>query len=155
MPSVSLSKALKIKNRLAHELSLLETAMRTNNARRVDRVTPDSPADALALLPEYHGVQARMTELKTKISAANTGAGHDLEMLTQLKAELALIRSLPCRDEVEVVAYGEQVREYTWRSAIPEVRRTEMERALQKRINDLQDRIDDFNAVSLIELSFE
>ena len=155
MKSVSLAQALKIKTRLAHNLNVLEEAMRSNNARRMDRVTPASPPDALARHAEYRAVQARMIEVKSKIAAANVGIGVTLETMSQLKAELALLRSLRFRDEVEVVAFGEQVREYTWQSAIPEARRDTMVRELQARINALQDSVDEFNAVTRIELADE
>lgn len=155
MNTVTLAKALKIKTRLAADLNTLQKAIREKNARRLDRVTPESGPDAATLLERYHAVQATMIEVKTKIAAANAGILGDMETMNQLKAEITLLEAMECRDEVEVVAYGKEVREYTWRSAIPEVRRDELVRALQKRIDAHQDRIDEYNAATRVTLSVD
>ncbi len=152
MTSVSLAKALKIKTRLAAELHTLEKGIREKNARRLDRVTPESGPDAAALLERYHAVQAVMIAVKSAIAAANSGILVDMETMNQLKAEIALLRLMECRDEVEVIAYGKEVREYTWRSAIPETRRDELVRELQARIDAHQDRIDEYNATTRVSI---
>lgn len=147
---MNLSQALKQKNRLAGELVRQQQILQRENARRSDSV---STVDRDIVYQKILGISDDLGELKGKITQANVNIYPALERMSELKARIALIQSLPKRDGEELVFVGrdqEQVK-YQWDSYINQEKCDYTVAELQEQINDLQDEVDAYNATTEVE----
>lgn len=93
MATVTLAKALKMKNRLKGEIDRLSGDVERYARQPKDR-DPNLRVDAAELWEERSDLVDRLIMLKTAIAKANGPILWDIFTVSELKAEIALLRSL-------------------------------------------------------------
>jgi predicted nucleic acid-binding Zn-ribbon protein len=146
---MTLSQALKQKNRLAGELVRQQQILSRENARRSDNV---SKVDREAVWKQILALSDELGTLKGKITKANVNIYPVLERMAELKSRIAYVTALPKRDGEEVERYGRSDEKitYQWDSFINQQRSDELVAQLQTEINSLQDQVDAYNATTEI-----
>ncbi len=150
MASVNLAKALKLKNALVGEINRAKEILTRENSRS-ELSTSNVNREAV-----YNDIVAKtvtLTELKASIAKANVGIYSTLAEMAEAKSSIAYLKTLPTLDGI--------VRSETRFGTVPAVdtkfdafftqEKVDAEVAkLQKRIEDLQDAADTFNATTTI-----
>ena len=144
---MNLSQALKEKNRLAGELVRQQQILQRENSRRSDAT---SKVDREHVWNKIIEISTSLGELKGRITVANIGVYPMLERMSELKARISYLNSLPVREGEELVFIGrdQEKMSYTWNSLINQEKRDILIGELQLQINTLQDKIDIYNAVT-------
>lgn len=147
---MSLSKALKTKNRIAGELNRLQQIFNRENSRKEGST---SKVDRKALLDQIWKKRSALVAVKTMIAEANVGIAGALVAMGELKAESAFLQSVnvmdgKCQDSrgfretsAEVV-YDAFLKQEDVDARVAEITRT---------IDSLQDRADTYNATMFID----
>ena len=146
---MNLAQALKTKNRLAGELVRQQAILQRENARRSDNV---SKVNCQEIWDKIQEVSNQLGELKGKITQANIGIYPMLERMAELKSRITFIQTLPKREgeDIQSMGYNQPNVTYTWTSFITQEACDAMVTVLQNQINDLQDKIDAYNATTQI-----
>jgi len=146
---MNLSNALKQKNRLAGELVRQQQILTRENARRSDTV---STVDREALWNRIQQLSEELGELKGKITIANIGIYPLLERMSELKARISYVQGLPKREgeEISFIGRDQEKLVYTWNTTINQSRSDKLVSELQVQINDLQDKVDTYNATTTV-----
>ena len=144
---MNLSQALKEKNRLAGELVRQQQILQRENSRRSDAT---SKVDREQVWNKIIEISTSLGELKGRITVANIGVYPMLEGMSELKARISYLNSLSVREGEELVFIGrdQEKMSYTWNSLINQEKRDTLTGELQLQINELQDKIDIYNAVT-------
>lgn len=144
---MKLSQALKEKNRLAGELVRQQQILQRENARRSDSV---SKVDRQAVWDKIQTLSDELGLLKSKITVANVGVYPLLERMAELKSRIAYVSSLPKQEgeEVSYIGRDQEKLVYKWDSLINQEKCDAIVADLQLRINELQDKVDTYNATT-------
>jgi hypothetical protein len=143
--TVTLAKALKLKNRLAGRVAKLTADIQTYNSTQdgAERL------DVRGLWEERAAAVRRLTDLKTALARANAPIQPAIFELAELKAEAALVAGLNTK-------HGTFQEGYPTAGAVTyvaQVRKADADRlaeGLERRIDELQDRLDTFNTQTTI-----
>lgn len=137
--TVTLAKALKLKNRLAGRVAKLTADITRDNSSQQGAEVADVPA----LYARRAEAVARLVDLKASISQANRPIQRDIFLLAEKKAEIALLAGLDTKHGSyrEGYATADTVYVAQLRKADVDSRTT----ALEAEIDALQDRLDGFN----------
>ena len=141
---MTLSNALKQKNRLAGELVRQQQILQRENARRSDGV---STVDRDEVWNKIQQLSNELGDLKGKITIANVGIYVALERMAELKSRISYVQGLQKREGEEITFVGRDQEKlvYKWDSYINQEKCDGMVAALQLQINDLQDKVDSYN----------
>jgi len=144
---MKLSQALKLKNRLAGELSRLQNILFRENSRRSDNPSKVNQAD---IWIQIQKISDELGELKAKIAAANIGIYSAIERMAELKSRITYIATLPKRDtpDIQLIGRDQEKVEYTWTPFINQQMADELTSQYQKQCDKLQDKIDTYNATT-------
>lgn len=155
MRKINLARALKEKKRIIARINEIVEWMRTENVHFKDEIPNLNLREKYEELREY---KRQLIELKEKIAKANAQSGIALEVynMEELKAELAVWNRMntdvtPDRErdyETKEVIIREKVAFYSFQEV------EDKKRELRELIEATQDRIDDLNATTFIELDF-
>lgn len=140
MPSISLAKALKLKNRLVGRLNKVQNDIVTYNSVLEEQ---GGKVDVLALFKLRDEIAEHLIVLKTKIIAGNSDIQSDLIRHGELKAKLAWLATLDTRDGRE--RHGYQNTEVTWVATLKKNDLDAETRKLEAEIDAIQDKLDTFN----------
>ena len=143
---VSLAKALKLKNRVAGKISKLNQTIQAYNSTQQTA----EQIDVRAAYGERAELVRQLTDLTFAIASANTTIQRDIFELAELKAEVALLASLNTKHGTVVEGY--QTAQVTY---VAQFRKSDVDRmneALETRIDALQDKLDTFNAQTMISV---
>jgi hypothetical protein len=149
--SVSLAKALSIKNRLAGRLSQARSNIETYNSvlagqRDAEgRATVDVRAEYERLLM----LQEALVTVKAAIQRANAPVYEDVLRLAEKKALIQLLNGLSTKHGSEPGFNGVEYR-YVATITKPEV--LELVRRLEAEIDKLQDKLNQYNAATTVEV---
>lgn len=153
MATISLSKALKLKNRLAKRVAELQRKITEQNSHLAGAVTDyDTPA----LYEELKHTKNRLISLKAAISRANAPVQDTIYRLAEYKGLIAFLKELETRrgrQRMRVEAFfpaSEGPQEYEAQITATE-RDQEIER-LETEIDRFQDELDRFNITTTIEV---
>lgn len=136
---LSLSKALKIKNRLAGRLAKINSTIMTYNSvveghKEVDVVDLDKTRSAL---------MNALVDLKAAIYDANKGIYRSIILIGEKKGDIDFLSGLNTRHGAEPSYQGTSI---NYVSAIQRQEVDKRIKQLEKEIDDLQDQIDKYNA---------
>jgi hypothetical protein len=143
MASISLAKAMKIKNRLAGRLTKVQTSISTYNSVLVDRA---GEVDVAELDKTRAQIVSALVTLKTAIAAASTGVQKVIYLLSEKKAEITFLSCLETKNGREP-AYGLRSEPQNFVATIKIQDVTDRVKALEFEIDELQDKLDAYNAV--------
>lgn len=147
---VTLAKALKVKNQVVGKLNRLQGYIQQHN--RVLEVNKDK-YDVLSKLSQHNELQESLVRLKQAIANANAPIQGVIVELAETKGLLSFFDAISTDDAVTIrYGYnGERSEEKNYVHITEGYRATKMAE-LEKRIVELQDQLDTFNAVTKIDV---
>jgi len=148
---ISLSQALKLKNRIAGQLVKAQEIFSRENSRRSDN---PSQVDRKEALEKIFKLSDLLGDLKSRIATANVPIYSDIERLNETKSLITYIIGLNKTEGPDIVGtvYNQPPKEYTWDAHLNQQSADNLIEKLQQKINAHQDKIDAFNATTIIDL---
>ena len=147
--NVTLARALKEKNRIAGKLRKAQELVKKENRKAAG--SPRS-VDVAATLAEAERLSALLAAVKAAIAKANDGIVETIVELEETKSLLAFIGSVNADDEVEVERDYRGTVERRWDVAVRQPELLAKTAALQERADVLQDKLDEYNAATRVDL---
>ena len=141
MAEITLAKALKVKNRLTGRLAKVQADIQAYNS------VPEGQADQVnvpALLKTREELVEALVALKTAINDANREAQRDIYDLAEKKATAQFLAGVNTRHGPQPPVYPSTV-EVTYVAALRKADVDGLVAGLEKEIDQLQDRLDQFN----------
>ena len=147
--TLTLNKALRMKNTLGKtQRDLYERIAKYNSLP----LSSNRPYDVRETLEEHSRVLVDIITLKMAIFTANAGVQRDIFEMAEIKGNLVQLRNLNTRDGVQVNDYNDSQVEY--KAVVGQLELDDLIKAAQKRIDDLQEKLDHYNAQKLIDVEF-
>jgi hypothetical protein len=149
MVKVNLAKALKNKNRLVGEVKKVQEIILRENSREITSTSQVDVPEKVKLMNELID---RLIDIKSKITAANIGVYPKLAEMSECKSLMEYYSVVNTRDG-KITSRGYNGTEETiYVASIKQPDVDAIRDTLQKRINNLQDEVDDYNATTYIEI---
>lgn len=130
---------MKLKNRLVHQLSEIDSQISANNST----VEGNSDYDVRILYRQRLVAAERLVQLKVQISQANQGVQKEIFELAECKALIAMLRRVNTRHGSVVEGYSGTCVTYHAQFRKPEIDREI--RRVEQEMDRLQDMLDQFN----------
>lgn len=149
-------KALKLKNRLVHDLNVCRERIKRDNSALSKKHKGADHVVNLAVLE--NATLENLVELKTAIQVATAPIASLLIEMAEKKSKLKFLGTIPTRKgEEDVHDYqGKLLRVDEYITTFDEEEIIQKSADLEEQINHLQDKIDEYNASTDIgKLSFE
>jgi hypothetical protein len=146
--ALTLAKALAVKNRLAGRLAQAQANVVAYNSVLAGQREAGA-VDVRAELGRYRAIQAALVAVKAAIQRANDAIYEDVLRLGEAKSTLQMLNALDTKHGVEPGFNGVEFR-YDATIRKPEV--LALIRALEAEIDATQDRVNQHNAATRIEL---
>ncbi len=146
--TLTLAKALAVKNRLAGRLAQAKNNIQQFNCVQVGQRAEGS-LDVRAEFQRYIDLQRALVAVKTAIQHANTAIFTEILQLAELKSTSKMLSELDTKQGKEASYHGTEM-EYDSVFKKPEVMR--MIRELEGQVDTLQDRLNQHNAANRIEI---
>ena len=146
---VSIARALKEKNRVAGRLAKAREIIGKENSR--EKKIPRS-IDVATMMEGAKSFQAQLIAIKSAIAKANGQIIDKIIALDEIKSEIAFLSNLDVKEGIfEEASYsGHVVKEFD--AVFKQADVLAKIAVLQKEADALQDALDDFNAVSKVEI---
>ena len=148
MAQITLAKALKIKNRLVGRLAKAQIDIQTYNS------VPEALADQVnipVLVKNRDELVEALVGVKTAINEANREAQRDIYELAEKKGMVQFLAGLNTRHGVQPAVYPSTT-EVKYVAALKKADVDVQVARLEKEIDQLQDRLDQFNHDRRIEV---
>jgi hypothetical protein len=146
---MTIKQALKLKNKLVHELNELLARLHKNNSVIEGNQRDYSTKETLAVI--YTKVD-ELTALKTQIHQANSVVYDKIFLLSELKSVVKNLKALDCTNGISEDYYSRRNETATVKtSEITAVERDNEVKFLESRIEELQDELDYHNSVTHLE----
>ncbi len=141
---MKLTKALKLKNQIAGEVSSLKDRIAKQNSRAAG-VPFDY--DNHQVLDELRSKIDRLVEVKAAIAAANAALYPRIFRLAELKGLVVLLKSLETRHGVfkESGSYMQAAYEVEYIAQLKKAELDQLAAELEAEISQIQDELDEFN----------
>jgi hypothetical protein len=146
--SLTLAKALAVKNRLAGRLAQARANVEAYNSVLAGQRAAGA-VDVRAELARYRATQEALVAVKAAIQRANVPIQEDILRLGEAKATLQMLNGLNTKHGAEPGYNGV---EFQYDATIRKPEALAMVRALEAEIDATQDRINQHNAATRIEL---
>lgn len=151
MKKITINKALKLKNRLAGEIASLQSQVREENSRRVDAKTK---VDVGQLLKTLNEKSETLIALKASINRASAPIADLLVGIAELKGNLVFYKSVSTKEGIERDRYDASAVGIEYEAFLTKVDIQKAQDELQRRINEIQDDIDEYNAQTFLDKQF-
>ena len=148
MAEITLAKALKVKNRLTGRLAKVQADIQAYNS------VPEGQADQVnvpALMQTREELVGALVSLKTATNDANREAQQDIYDLAEKKATAQFLAGLNTRHGPQPPVYPSTT-EVIYVAALKKADVHALVAGLESEIDQLQDRLDQFNHVHRIEV---
>jgi DNA repair exonuclease SbcCD ATPase subunit len=148
LQEISLAKALKIKNRLTGRLAKVQADIQAYNS------VPQGQADQVnvpALLKTRDELVGALVSLKTAINEANREIQRDIYDLAEKKATAQFLGGVSTRHGPQPPVYPSTI-EVNYVAALKKADVDALVARLEKEIDQLQDKLDQFNHAQKIEV---
>jgi len=150
--SVTLSRALKEKNRWAGRLAELRERISSNNSHEESALIC---SDVAADLADAKDASERLVAIKTAIAEANAEIVGLIIQLEELKGELAWLKGLETKEGVFKSQIYHDVVEEKFVVGISGSEKIKMIDELQRKANKIQDALDDFNGTHRVSIEVD
>lgn len=144
---MTIKQALKLKNKLIKTIGENTKLMQEYNSIEVGNERPYSSTELLAKISED---TKELAKLKTKIHIANTPVLEDIFLMSELKSMAQSLKKMDCTEGKSNRDRYRLESESIKTSEISLVKRNETIKELETRIEEIQDRLDLFNATTQI-----
>lgn len=153
---MTLAKALKEKKRLAGRISELEQKIQANNVFSKENENCPVKFEKIDIVEDYNkyvDYHDRMAKMKSIIAQANAENGISLLVyeMEELKSHLSFLKRLNVNVKPEKEFIGDKMVFFEKEAQISYEDVTATKENIQKKIEYLQDRIDDLNATVTVE----
>lgn len=150
--TMKVSKALKRKNQVAGEITLLKQRLTQQNVRPDGQ---DFDYDNQQVLTELREKIGELVSVKTALAQANTSVYSEIFRLAELKGLLASLRGLETKQGEfrEGRIFAEEVNKVHYRAQINKAEVDRLSAELETEITALQDRLDEFNTTQEVALT--
>jgi hypothetical protein len=148
MAEITLAKALKVKNRLAGRLAKVQADIQAYNS------VPEGQADQVnvpALLKAREELVGALVSLKAAVNDANREVQRDIYLLAEKKAAAQFLAGLDTRHGPQPAAYPGTA-EVRYVAALKKADVDALVLRLEKEIDRLQDKLDQFNHARTVEV---
>jgi hypothetical protein len=148
MAEITLAKALKVKNRLAGRLAKVQADIQAYNS------VPQGQADQVnvpALMKARDELVGALVALKAAINEANREAQRDIYLLAEKKATAQFLAGVNTRHGPQPPVYPSTI-EVNYVAALKKGDVDGLVAGLEKEIDQLQDRLDQFNHDCRVEV---
>lgn len=147
MAKVSLSRALKAKNKQVKLVKTLQEQIEKYNS--VVRGS-DKAFDVKAKFAEYEAAALKLAKIKAAIQAANAPIHETIYLMAELRGMIRFLSNLDTKSGKNVHGYQGEVIEFD--AAISASEAEEIRIRLEEQLDELQDKVDEFNSSTKIEL---
>ena len=144
---MTIKQALKLKNKLIKTIGENTKLMQEYNSVEVGNERPYSSVELLSKISEDI---KELAKLKTKIHIANTPVLEDIFLMSELKSMVQSLKKMDCTEGKSNRDRYRLESESFKTSEISLVKRNETIKELEARIEEIQDRLDVFNATTQI-----
>lgn len=144
---MTIKQALKQKNKLIKTIGENTKLMQEYNSIEVGNERPYSSVELLAQISEY---TKELAKLKTKIHIANTPVLEDIFLMSELKSMAQSLKKMDCTEGKSNRDRYRLESESVKTSEISLVKRNEAIKEMEARIEEIQDKLDLFNATTQI-----
>jgi len=144
---MTIKQALKLKNKLIKTIGENTKLMQEYNSIEVGNERPYSSTELLAKISED---TKELAKLKTKIHIANTPVLEDIFLMSELKSMAQSLKKMDCTEGKSNRDRYRLESESIKTSEISLVKRNETIKELESQIEEIQDRLDLFNATTQI-----
>lgn len=150
--TVTVARALKEKNRIAGRLAFVRELVNKENSH--DRKIPRA-VDVLEIYKEAKSLRNRLIGVKTAIAVANRPIVGKIIELDEVKSEIAYLNGLEVKEGCfPDGGYGYRI-DAEFDAIIRKQQVLDEQAALQAKADKLQDELDEFNAVTKVEIDIE
>lgn len=138
---MNIKQALKKKNRLTSKLKDLQVILYNHNSIDEGNTRRFNMNDTVK---EYDEVIAELVTLKTKINKANTPVYSKIFLMSELKSQIKVMKSIPVVEGFPTARFGgsSQVKKVVEITALDVLDKVEV---LEAKIDELQDELDVYN----------
>jgi predicted nucleic acid-binding Zn-ribbon protein len=142
---MKLSRALTEKNRLAGDIKKLSVIICRENSRMANNPTK---VDVAAFHRDLVAKTQELSILKSRIAKTNYPIYDKIFLMGELKGEISFLDTIPTKDGIysETQGYATQSKDIEYKAIITQSDIDMMKDELQKRINSLQDELNEFNS---------
>lgn len=149
---MNISKALKVKNRLIGEINRLQELVKRENSRRNDNASSVNVAETVCLLEV---TREKLVSLKGAVNESSAPISQKLADLAETKSQINFYNSIPSREgeELTLIGSNREKLSYMWTAYLNREKLDAKVVELQKKTNNLQDEIDNFNARTQVNFS--
>jgi peptidoglycan hydrolase CwlO-like protein len=149
---MNISKALKVKNRLVGEVNRLQELVKRENSRRNDNTSSVNVEETVSQL---ESTREKLVSLKGAINEASAPISKKLADLAETKSQINFYNSIPSREgeELTLIGSNREKLSYMWSAHLNREKLDAKVVELQKKTNDLQDEIDNFNAQTQVDFA--
>jgi hypothetical protein len=144
---MTIKQALKLKNKLIKTIGENTKLMQEYNSIEVGNERPYSSTELLGKISED---TKELAKLKTKIHIANTPVLEDIFLMSELKSMAQSLKKMDCTEGKSNRDRYRLESESIKTSEISLVKRNETIKELEAQIEEIQDRLDLFNATTQI-----
>jgi hypothetical protein len=144
---MTIKQALKQKNKLIKQIGENTKLMQEYNSIEVGN---ERPYSSIILLAKISEDTKELANLKSKIHIANTPVLEDIFLMSELKSMAQSLKKMDCTEGKSNRDRYRLESESVKTSEISLVRRNETIKELETRIEEIQDRLDVFNATTQI-----
>lgn len=145
--SISLAKALKLKNRLAGRINRVEQDITAFNSVLTEQA---NQVDVKALWGQREEMSAALTVLKSTIMATNQEIQPFIIRQAELRATIAFLKGLSTQDGL--VRHSYQNTDMVYVAALKKADVDAKINAYEDEIDNIQDRLDEFNQRTKIDI---
>jgi len=141
---MNLKTALKKKNKLVATIKEEWQKVSTYNSTDVDAIPVYDPLGAFA---RWKAASEELVVLKTEIHKANTPVFDLIFRMAEYKSQITFLKSLDC-NEGKITpsrSYGNVQEPYYKKAAISIIKKDEMIKELESKIEEIQNELDEFN----------
>lgn len=151
MSKITISKGLKIKNRLAGEIASLQGQITRENSGKVDRKTK---VDMGELCTKHDKVLEQLVNLKASLNRASAPIAIKLVEIAEQKGLIPFYQNIPTKEGKEMESQGFRAEpvEVEYEAFLDRVKTQKAIEMTQEKINKLQDEIDEFNAQTFLDI---
>lgn len=149
--SMSIARALKVKNRVAARLGIIRNRISSENSMES---TIKRTFDINKLIDEEKNLYDQLNAIKTAIAKANIEITDKLIAMSELRSKIEWMRSIPTKEGTfqESIRYNDAPIPRTYTAILSGMDVIQETEAMQTRIDAIQDEIDEFNATKHIDI---
>jgi hypothetical protein len=144
---MKISKLLKSKNKLSGEINRLQGLIAQENVVENDNT---SLFDVLKLYEEYNLKSKELCEVKTTLAIANVAIYDKIFEMAELKGKASFLHTLDVRQGKYITGRGDTKTELVYTPAISKIFVDEEIKKISTKIEEIQEKLDEFNHTSNI-----